>query len=209
MNTNKRKDELLLCLRRKLVECGIEPDACDLRQLKTYGKIITACEERIAEIDAHKEALENLQPNKAEIAERAGLTRTSISASHNLNLLKIYDSYFPPVKNESAADARVEELERRNAELERKVTGNERTQADLIIARNDVKKLKAKMDLQAKAIQNLSMIIADLQRIHLEQTGEPLEIDIDRAINGDAPVEEENLTRKIMVPTTTKPGTRC
>lgn len=208
-NTDMKKSELLLRLRRTLVECGIDPESYDLRQLKTYDKLITTCENRLAEIGAHKDALENLKPNKSEIAEMAGLPRTSISASHNPNLLKIYDSYFPPVKNESLADARVVELKKKIVELERKADGNEKTQAKLIIAVNDNQKLRSKIDLQAKTIKNLAKIIADLKQTYLEQTGEELEIDINRAINGDAIVEEENLAQKIMIPTTMTVGHRC
>lgn len=204
------KDELLPLLKRKFVECGINPDDCDLRQLKSCKRLIETCEKRVMEIDALKKELKDLIPNKTEIAELAGLGRTTISDSHNQNLARIYNSYFLPVKNESITARRgeelekqIEELKRQNEELKNRLVGKELNETRYLIAQDTIRKLENKVQLQAKAISNQMKINAAIKQQYLEQTGEELKIDIADAINGDCVVEEENLMRKIGVSTTT------
>lgn len=194
------KDELRARLRRSLVECGIDPDLEDFKQLQSDDKLIKVCEKRVANIAAHREAIAKLRPNKAQIAEEAGLSRTSISESHNPNLLKIYNSFFPKEIKDTVSITDYNNLKKDYEKLEKKLDGDTITQARLITALDDKKKLENKVRLQAESIKNLVKIINELKQTYLEQTGEILNIDLTNVLKDPEKEEEEDLRKKISVP---------
>ena len=103
MNTiyKEGKEELRARLRRVLTGCGVDPDILDYKQLQSADRLISVCEARLAQIHEHEESIASLKPTKSSIAQEAGLKRTTISESHNIALLKIYDTFFPKKIEES------------------------------------------------------------------------------------------------------------
>lgn len=199
MGKTETKEVLRARLRRQLVECGIDPDLESYKQLQSDAKLIDVCEKRVTDIARHKAEIEKLKPKKANLAEEAGLSRTSISESHNPNLFKIYEKYFPKESNDTVPRA---EYDRLNDELKRAKKRAENfsiTEAKYLMTLDDNKKLENIKKLQAESIKNLVKIITGLKQKYMEVTGEVLEIDINKAIN-DESYEEEDLRRKIVVP---------
>lgn len=203
------KEELRARLRRKLVECGVDPDLEGQKQLQSDDALIAVCEKRVADIASHRAAIDNLKANKAQIAEEAGLSRTSISASHNPNLLKIYNFYFPKESNETVPLAEYNVLKDEKERAERKLIGHALTQAKLVVANDDNRKLMKKVELQAKSIKNLYTIIDDLKQKWLEMTGEELVIDTQEIFKKDEELEEEDLQKKLVVPRTNPDRLHC
>lgn len=191
------KEELRTRLRRVLTGCGIEPDLLDFKQLQSAYKMIKVCESRIARIQELEGTIAELKPTKASIAKEAGLKRTTISASHNPALLMIYDSYFPKETESSVPLSQYNELKSQHDELQKRVDSHAVTQTRLFNALEDKKKLESKMRMMANSIKNLTDIINKFKQLHLEETGEELNIDLSKALKGDVDGEEENPMRPI------------
>jgi hypothetical protein len=199
MNTiyKEGKEELRARLRRVLTGCGVDPDILDYKQLQSADRLITVCEARLAQIHEHEESIASLKPTKSSIAQEAGLKRTTISESHNIALLKIYDTFFPKKIEESVPVTEYEALKSRNAELQRMVDAHAITQTRLMTAIEDKKKLESKSHMQAESIKNLTRIINDLKQRHLEETGEELDINLSRIFKESE--EEERSGRVIPI----------
>ena len=187
------KEELRARLRRPLTGCGIDPDLLDFKQLQSADKMIRVCESRLAKMQELETSIADLKPTKASIAEEAGLKRTTISASHNPTLLRIYDSYFPKETEGTVPQSEYDELKSRCNELQKKVDSHAVTQTRLFNALEDKKKLESKMHMMANSIKNLTSIINQFKQQYLEETGEELNIDISKALKGEMDREEDSI----------------
>lgn len=175
-NRNTPTEELRSRLRRQLVECGIDPDIEDGRQLATEGRLIDACRKRKEEIDRAELELRKLRPTKAAIADEAGIARTSLSDSHNCKLNSIYYAFFPPEDKDTVSAEEYRRVKDERDELQRKVDGHGVTQVKYMEALDDKRKLEAKVKLQEEAITNLHKLLERARQMYYEATGDILNI---------------------------------
>lgn len=203
---NETTEFLRTQLRRTLVGAGIDPDLLDKRQLQSASRLIEVCKKRIKDIQEHKDLIQKLKPNKTQIAEEANLTRTSISKSHNIYLLRLYNYFFPEENNDTVSVADYQRVVNDNNNLLRKLDGNEITQARLVIALGDKGKLERKNKLQAKAIESLAKIISRLKQMYLESTGEEIIINLAEILKDPETWEEEDIRSCIPISILTKSG---
>ena len=186
------REELRARLRRRLAECGIDADMEDCKQLRNEARLIDACERRKEQIREAKAAVERLKPTKTSLAEDAGLSRLSISESHNSKLNRIYDSYFPQEEDETVPKQKYHALEVENEHLKKQIEAAKLTDSKYILAKEENNKLRNKIELNQHSIANLHKMNDKYKELFKEVTGKEVIISADDLIDEDELNRDEN-----------------